>query len=176
MKANKGITLIPLIILIIIMLILLGISIEVSRNILEKSKAEKLLAYMQLIEIRANAYYEELDFKIGAKDFETYLLMNEMETLIKPDEELKKIEKNLENYKDTCSFIKWDKNTLVKHGIDNTFLEKDDEYFIVSYVYAENLDNSHQVQNVYYNKGIYLSEIDKTFYSLSELKKEMDNY
>lgn len=184
MKENKGITLVPLIILIIIMLILLGVSVEVSRGILEKSKGEKLLANMKLIEIRANAYYEELDFKIGAKDFESYIAVNDDTILIKLDTELEKIEKNcFDMQEDYCCFIKWGKSELAKQGIDNTFLKKDDEYFIIAYNY-----NSHQVEEVYYNKGIYfdVKDIKDTdnkiysnkekrgpFYSLSDLEKEM---
>ena len=110
MKENKGISLVPLIILIIIMLILLGISAKVSRDILEKSKAEKLLVYMQLIEARASAYYEEIDFEIGEKSLESYL-MDIGEEIIKPDKELLKMEPKLDYYdmQDYCIFIKWDK-------------------------------------------------------------------
>ena len=173
MKKNKGITLVPLIVLIIIMLILLGISVEISRNILEKSKAEKLFTYMKLIELRANAYYEEINFKIGAKDFESYIRINEAENFINPDEELKKIERkimddgntNMENW---CIFIKWDKSKLVEQGIDENFLIKDDEYFIVAYNYEEGW-----VEEVYYNKGIYLNGNKTLIYSVSELEREI---
>ena len=180
MKENKGISLVPLIILIIIMLILLGISAKVSRDILEKSKAEKLLVYMQLIEARASAYYEEID--IG-------------EEIIKPDKELLKMEPKLDYYdmQDYCIFIKWDKEKLKEQGIDNSFLEKDDEYFIVSYLYDSDpyyINTSLEyptwdtkiftVDNVYYSKGIYLNEnknedgSKKLIYSMSDLKIEIN--
>ena len=192
MKENKGISLVPLIILIIIMLILLGISAKVSRDILEKSKAEKLLVYMQLIEARASAYYEEIDFEIGEKSLESYL-MDIGEEIIKPDKELLKMEPKLDYYdmQDYCIFIKWDKEKLKEQGIDNSFLEKDDEYFVVSYLIKEDsyhFDANGQyvgnmkyfVKDVYYSKGIYLNEnknedgSKKLIYSMSDLKQEIN--
>lgn len=177
MKKNKGITLIPLIMLIVIMLILLGITTKVSRNILEKSKTEKLVAYMQLIDARANAYYEEMDFNIGEKSLEGHLMNNTQEILIKVNPELEKMDIAIaiDDLEESCVFIKWDNNMLRTQGIEDTFLKKDDEYFIVVYNYLE-----HKVENIYYNKGIYVNERKdengnkKLIYNMRDLKKEVN--
>lgn len=178
MKSNKGITLILLIIVIIIMLLLLGIVTSVSRDILEKSKGEKLLTYMKLIETRADAYYEEIDFEIGEKDFESYIVLEKEDSVAKFDENLAsivnlEIDKLLEKEGEIC-YIKWNANKLANQGIDNTFLEDEEEVFIIAYNYK-----IHEVENVYYNKGIYfdgnkdLEGNKRLIYSLSELEQEM---
>lgn len=187
MKRNNGITLITLVITIVIITIILGISISVGFDLLEKSRAGKMITYMELIEARANAVYEDILFDSVDKetfqqkaidegnliidDIATYeqLINKENEGIITDEEknDLYAIREKFGYIKFNSNYIhfEWNSDILSRNGIDKNILDTE-EYFFVAYDY-----NTQRVVGVYYNKGY---AIDGTvYYSLEDLRENI---
>ena len=64
-KEEKGISSLPLIVIIILLLIVAGIGINYGRNAIKKEQLEELRTNMLLIEAKAKEYVEEANFKMG---------------------------------------------------------------------------------------------------------------
>lgn len=184
LKKNNGITLITLVIAIVIITIILGISINVGFDLLEKSRAGKMITYMELVEARANAVYEDILFdSVDKETFQTNSIdagnliidVTDYERFIKEENEgdtthkseLDAIRVELGYFKANSNYIhfEWNAEILAKNGIDKNILDIDD-CFIVAYDY-----NIQRVVGVYYNKGY---AIDGTvYYSLEDLRENI---
>lgn len=71
MKANKGVTLVALMVTIVIMLILASVTLYSSKSLINEAKIEEVKTNMLLIEAKAREYVEEVNFKMGPQKDET---------------------------------------------------------------------------------------------------------
>ena len=149
LKAEKGITLVALVITVILMLILAGIGLHFGTEALEKSKLEDIKTDMISIQAKAKIIAEQYNFKdieelVGTK-IET---QEEATTIGITDEEIENI-----------YLYKWSKEDLTNQGLSTI----DGDKYIVKY----DLDNPNDCE-VYYIEGF------NGKHSLAELQNQED--
>ena len=148
-QKNRGITIVALVITIIIMLILVGVSITIGTNVINKSQQEDIKTNMLSIQGKAMTIGEKNSFDpdnnslVGTRITDKSTLSNGLQNELNSSD----------------AYYQWSSDDLNNQGL-GTIKTSSSEFYIVDY-------NNNEV---FYSLGVNVN--GTTYYSLSDLKDQ----
>lgn len=171
LKANKGISIIMLILIIIIILVIAGILLVEGIRLIRRNQMETLMTNMITIRAKAKVYSEEVNAEVWeeedkqAKRKKLYSEKYNMEVPSNEEELISKVDSNINN-ENGCECYEITKETLEKMGLEELLNQTNNGDYVVVY-------NSEDYNNleIIYQPGIPYR--NNTYYTLSNIQAEL---
>ena len=151
-KKEQGITIVALVITIIIMLILVGVSIEIGSNIIDKSNLEDIKTNMLAIQGKSMSIGEKNSFDPGTNPLVGVQITDKINYIVSGYTISADLKSELEKVDSAeggaAEYFIWTKQNLIDSGLNNIKTDDSKVFYIVDY-------NSNEVFYSIGYQGVY---------------------